>query len=576
MLLLCTGGVSAREGDATADLVLRAGKVITLDAELGEKQAVALRGARIEFVGSDEEVHAYIGQETQVVDLNGRVVLPGFIEGHGHFLALGRAKEILDLSLAKTWQEILAMVAEAASNAAPGEWVHGRGWHQEKWQSLPDSAVDGVPRNHGLNMAAPENPVFLTHASGHAAMANQAALDAAGIRDDAPDPLGGTLVRGPEGRLTGLLRETAQDLVHRIATAQESRRSPSEREALMRRRVRLAGEEALRHGITSFHDAGTSIAEIGFLMALEAEGALPIRLYVMLMEQNLVELGARLRDYLMPSQGDDYLVVRSIKRQIDGALGSHGAWMLEAYTDLPETRGLALESVESFEAAVEVAAKQGFQVNTHAIGTRANREVLDVYARVWQRLGLVGSDLRWRIEHAQHIDPLDVPRFAQLGVIAAVQGAHCASDGAWIPRRLGAERARITSYPWRDLASTGAVIGNGTDVPVEPIDPIASFYASVTRRMADGRTFHPEQAMTRMEALRSYTINNAYAAFEEDFKGSLAPGKLGDLVVLSQDLLTVPEAQIRDTQVDYTIVGGELAYQRRVSGTLSEPLLQQP
>ena len=562
-LLVLAPSASADEGGSHADLVLRGGKVVTLDPSLAEQQAIAVSGAWIEHLGSDAELEAYIGEGTRVIDLGGRLVVPGFIEGHGHFMDLGRSKQVLDLGAAATWEEILALVAGVAKKKPSGEWIYGRGWHQEKWDSLPADAVEGVPRNTGLNLAAPDNPVYLTHASGHAAMANQAALDAAGVSDETPDPSGGTLVRGPDGRLTGLLRETAQDLVQSAANAQASGRPQEEWELLMRERVRLAGEEALAHGITSFHDAGTTFAVIDLLARLEAEGALPVRLYVMVMEDNLESLEEMLPQYFMPSQGDDYLAVRSIKRQIDGALGSHGAWLLEPYEDLPGTSGLALEPVESFEWAAEVAAKNGFQVNTHAIGTRANREVLDAYERVWKRYDLAGGGLRWRIEHAQHIHPQDVPRFGQLGVIAAVQGVHCTSDGPWIPRRLGDERARVTSYPWRDLLRSGALIGNGTDVPVEPIDPIASFYASVTRRMADGRDFYPQQAMTRMQALRSYTTNNAYAAFEEEFKGSLAPGKLADLVVLSQDLLSVADEEILDTRVDYTVVGGRVVYERR-------------
>ena len=556
-------GAHAEEAGPYADLVLRGGKVVTLDPTLAKQQAIAVSGAWIEHLGSDAELEAYIGEGTRVIDLDGRLVVPGFIEGHGHFMDLGRSKQILDLGAAANWQDILVLVAEAVNKTPSGGWIYGLGWHQEKWDSLPADAVEGVPRNTGLNLAAPDNPVYLTHASGHAAMANQAALDAAGVSDETPDPSGGTLVRGLDGRLTGLLRETAQDLVQSAANAQASGRPQEEWELLMRESVRLAAEEALAHGITSFHDAGTTFAVIDLLERLEAEGALPVRLYVMVMEESLESLEEMLPRYFMPSQGDDYLAVRSIKRQIDGALGSHGAWLFEPYEDLPGTSGLALEPVESFERAVELAAKNGFQVNTHAIGTRANREVLDAYERVWKRYGLAGGGLRWRIEHAQHIHPQDVPRFGQLGVIAAVQGVHCTSDGPWIPRRLGDERARVTSYVWRDLLRSGALLGNGTDVPVEPIDPIASFYASVTRRMADGRDFYPQQAMTRMEALRSYTINNAYAAFEEEFKGSLAPGKLADLVVLSQDLLTVADEEILDTRVDYTVVGGRVVYERR-------------
>jgi len=274
------------------------------------------------------------------------------------------------------------------------------------------------------------------------------------------------------------------------------------------------------------------------------------------------DMAARLPEYRMVAEGNDFLTVRSIKRQIDGALGAHGAWLLEPYADLPDSTGLVLEPVDDIERTAEIAVEHGFQVNTHAIGTRANREVLDLYERVWQRTEADGDALRWRIEHAQHIHPDDVPRFGELGVIAAVQGVHCTSDGPWIPTRLGEQRTEATSYLWRDLIETGALIGNGTDVPVEPIDAIASYYASVSRMMRTGEKFHPDQAMTRGEALRSYTINNAYAAFEEDSKGSITPGKLADIVVLSRDILTIPEAEIPDTRVDMTFVGGKLAYAR--------------
>ncbi|MEX2260022.1 MAG: amidohydrolase family protein, partial [Woeseia sp.] len=256
------------------------------------------------------------------------------------------------------------------------------------------------------------------------------------------------------------------------------------------------------------------------------------------------------------------LTVRSIKRQVDGALGAHGAWLLEPYEDMQDSTGLVLETIEDIEGTAEVAVKHGFQVNTHAIGDRANREILDLYERVWEEQAVDGEPLRWRIEHAQHIDPLDVPRFGELGVIAAMQGVHATSDGPWIPRRLGEARTEATSYPWRDLIETGAIIGNGTDVPVEPIDAIASYYSSVSRMMNNGEKFYPEQSMTREEALASYTVNNAYAAFEEEVKGTLTPGKYADFVVLSQNLLTVEEAEIPNTDVEMTFVAGELKYSR--------------
>jgi hypothetical protein len=559
------------EGDAAdaedraqsaADLVLRGGKVATVDPALGMQQAIAISGFEITAVGSNDEIEAYIGTDTKVVELDGRFVMPGFIEGHGHFMGLGRAKQILDLSTVKNWGEVVSMVAGAVDKAGPGEWIFGRGWHQDKWDSVPEDAVDGVPRNDTLNEISPDNPVLLGHASGHAAFANDAALAEGFVDDDTPDPAGGTIVRTPEGKATGLLRETAQRLLNDAVDQYNSRLTLEEQQQIDRERVQLAGQEALRHGVTSFHDAGASFETIDFFKKLEDEGALPVRLYVMVRRQSNDEMDELLPHYKMVAEGNDFLTVRSIKRQIDGALGAHGAWLLEPYEDLPDSAGLMLEPVEEIERTAEIAVKHGFQVNTHAIGDRANREVLDIYERVWERADVSGNGLRWRIEHAQHIDPADVPRFAELGVIAAMQGIHCTSDGPWIPKRLGEERAGVTSYPWRDLIESGAIIGNGTDVPVEPIDPIASYYASVSRMTVENERFFPEHVMTRDEALTSYTRNNAIAAFEEDIKGTLSPGKLADIVVLSQDILTVAEEEIPDTEVDMTIVGGEVKYER--------------
>ncbi len=513
-------------------------------------------------MGSNEDIDAYVGEATEVIELDGRLAIPGFIEGHGHYLSLGRAKQILDLNNAANWQEIVNMVAVAADQAEPGQWIFGRGWHQDKWDNVPDDAVEGVPRHDSLSAVSPDNPVLLGHASGHAAFANEAALELAGIDGVTEDPPGGTIVRTEDGAATGLLRETAQRLVDDAVEEYNDRQPEAQQQAVLRERVQLAGDEALRHGVTSFHDAGADFATIDFFKELEEAGELPVRLYVMVRRESNEDMAARLPDYRMVAQGNDFLTVRSIKRQIDGALGAHGAWLLEPYEDLPSSDGLVLEPVEEIERTAEIAVEHGFQVNSHAIGTRANRETLDIYDRVWKDTDVNGAELRWRIEHAQHIHPDDVPRFGAMGVIAAMQGIHCTSDGPWIPSRLGEERTRTTSYVWRDLIESGALIGNGTDVPVEPINAIASFYASVSRMMNNGEKFHPDQAMTRGEALRSYTINNAFAAFEEDIKGSLTPGKLADIAVLSQDILTIPEADIPATRVDLTFVGGELRYAR--------------
>ena len=564
----CSGGSedaaeeAATPAVAPADLVLRGGKVATADPALGNAEAIAVNGYQVTAVGSNDEISAYIGPQTEVIELNGRFAMPGFIEGHGHYMGLGRSKQILDLRSVRNWGEIVTKVAGAVDKAQPGEWIFGRGWHQDKWDSVPDDAVDGVPRNDSLNAVSPDNPVRLGHASGHAGFFNEAALQAAGIDDDTPDPAGGTIVRTPDGRATGLMRETAQRLLSEAIGIYQGRLTPEEQDQIDRERVMLAGDEALAHGITSFHDAGSSFETIDFFRELEEEGNLPIRLYVMVRRESNELMDQALPQYKMLPEGNDYLTVRSVKRQIDGALGAHGAWLLEPYADLSDTAGLVLETVEDIEGTAEIVVKHGFQLNTHAIGDRGVRETLDLYERVWQRMEVDGKPLRWRIEHSQHIDPLDVPRFGGLGVIASVQAIHGTSDGPWIPSRLGDERAKSTSQPWRDLFNTGAIVTNGTDVPVEPIDAISSYYASVSRMMINGEKFYPEHVMTREEALASYTLNNAIAAFEEDIKGTLTPGKYADIVVLSQDLLTVEEEKIPDTTVDIPIVGGEIKYRR--------------
>ena len=550
-------------GRVKADTILLGGVVASMDSEVVGATAVALLDYRIAAVGSDDEIRLWAGDETQVIELGGRLLVPGLIEGHGHFMSFGRAQQIIDLNDIQNWQQAVGRVAVAVDTAEAGEWIFGRGWHQEKWDRLPSDAVEGVPLNRTLSRISPNNPVLLGHASGHAAFANDAALAAAGITDSTPNPQGGTIVRDSAGRATGLLRETAQQLVAKAAEDDRSRRPLTEQRAELREQVLLAGEQALAHGITSFHDAGASFATIDFLKEMEAAGELPIRLNVMVRGESNEELAAKLPVYRMEAEENDFLTVRSIKRQVDGALGAHGAWLLAPYTDLPETDGLVLESVEEIEETARLAIMHGYQLNTHAIGDRANREILDLYERAFDNAEVDGKTLRWRIEHAQHIDPVDVPRFGELGVIAAFQGIHSASDGPWIPSRLGDERAARTSYPWRDLIDSGALLANGTDVPVEPIDAIASLYATVSRRTSQGAMFFPEQALTREEALASYTINNATAAFEESVKGSITPGKWADLVVLSRDFFAVPEADIPDIQIDMTIVGGQIRYRRK-------------
>jgi predicted amidohydrolase YtcJ len=546
----------------SADIVLTGGRVVTVDPDLPEAEAVAVSGHTILDVGTAEEMRRYIGEQTDVIDLAGRLLIPGFIEGHGHYMSLGRSKMILDLTAARSWEEIVSMVAAAAEDAPSGAWIDGRGWHQEKWDMPPTPSVDGNPVHAALSAASPDHPVVLGHASGHASFVNAKAMELAGVDRDTPDPPGGTIVRDASGQATGLMRETAQRIITAVRSEAEAVRSDADRQAEMREMVRLAGEEALSKGVTSFHDAGARFATIDFFKELDDAGDLPVRLYAMVRGESNETMVERLPAYRIVAEGNGHLTVRGIKRQIDGALGSHGAWLLEPYEDLPESTGLVLEPVDDIRRTAEIAIDLGFQVNTHAIGDRANREVLDLYESVFSSRPDV-DEPRWRIEHAQHLHPDDVQRFADLGVIASMQGIHCTSDAPWVLKRLGEERARSGAYLWRSLVDAGVVVTNGTDVPVEPIDPVSSFYSSVSRKTQDGDPFYVDQRMTRMEALESYTINNAYAEFAEERKGSITPGKLADVVVMSRDIMTVPEDEIPLAVVDLTMVGGEIRYQRQ-------------
>ncbi len=543
-----------------ADLVLLNGKVVTLDPAIPQAEALAVVGEKIAAVGRSKDIKAYIGASTKVVDLQGNLAVPGLIDSHLHFSGVGEAKAILDLTGAKNWDEVVSLVQAAVQRASPGEWILGRGWHQEKWDSVPEPSVDGLPFHHRLSAVSPENPVLLTHASGHSCLANAKAMELAGISKKTSDPPGGEIVRDGSGLPIGAFRETAQGLVRRALASDRQKRSPEQIREEERRSVARAAKECLAKGITSVHDAGVSFETIDLYKSLAEEGKLGVRIYAMIGVGNEV-LARRINEYKIIAAGNHHLTVRSIKRLMDGALGAHGAWLLEPYNDLPTSSGLNTMSVEALKETARLAIENDFQLCTHAIGDRANREVLNVYQEVFAAHP-GKKDLRWRIEHAQHLHPDDIPRFGRLGVVAAMQGIHCSSDGPWVVKKLGEERARTGAYVWRELLETGAVIANGTDAPVEDVDPIACFYASVTRKMNTGEDFFPDQRMTREEALRSYTINGAYAAFQEDILGSLSPGKLADITVFSRDILTVPEDQIPETTVVYTMLGGKILYQK--------------
>ncbi len=543
----------------SADLVLRNGKIVTVDEKPPVVQALAARGGKIVAVGTDDSIAKLIGEKTKVIDLKGQMAMPGFIESHGHFTGLGRSKMMLDLTVAKTWDDIVAMVQAAAKTTPPGQWIVGRGWHQEKWLEKPQPNIDGYPIHTKLSEVSPRNPVLLTHASGHASIANAEAMRLANVTAKTTNPQGGEIVKDQNGNPIGLFRETAQGLVTRAQSRAENAQTAKERQDTLLKAIDLASDECLANGVTSFQDAGSPFDVIDDFKELANAGKLKVRLWVMVRAGNAM-LERLLPNYFIVGLAE-FLTVRAIKVSLDGALGPHGAWLLEPYEDLPMSRGLNTVPVESLRQTATLAAKNNFQLCVHAIGDRANRETLDVFEEAFKTYPSDASR-RWRIEHAQHLNPNDIGRFAKLGIIASMQGIHCTSDAVFVTKRLGLRRAEEGAYMWQSLLKSGAVICNGSDVPVEEINPIKGYYASVTRKMANGVAFFPEQKMTREQALRSFTINAAYAAFEEGTKGTLTPGKLADIVVLSQDILTVPDEEILGTKVVYTIVGGKVAYQR--------------
>jgi predicted amidohydrolase YtcJ len=566
MLAAVTGSLAAlaartpqQPASVAADMVLLNGKIVTLEDGQPQVEALAVGGNRIAAIGTSEAMRRHVGQKTQVIDLAGQLVIPGFVEGHGHFTGVGRAELDLKLMPAKSWDEIVGMVERAAKQAKPGEWIYGRGWHQEKWTAKPLPAVEGFPTHASLSRVSPDNPVILTHASGHATFANAKAMELSGITKDTPNPPGGDFLKDANGAPTGLFRERASDLLKRDAGA--PRRTPAEEAARARRILELASQEVLSKGITSFQDAGSGFADVDLMRAMIDEGKINVRLWIMLRVGNQA-LAANMAKYRMVDYADGFLTVRAIKRSIDGALGSRGAWLLEPYSDKPDDTGRNTTPVAEIRETAKLALQHGYQLCVHAIGDRANRETLDLFEEAF-KANPAAKDLRWRVEHAQHLHPSDIPRFGKLGVIASMQGVHCTSDAPYVPARLGAKRAEEGAYVWQKLMKTGAVVTNGTDAPVEDVDPIASYYSTVTRKTADGTVFYGSQRMSRLEALKSYTINGAYAAFEEQTRGTLKPGKYADMVVLSKDILSVPEEEIRSAEVLYTVVGGKIRYRKK-------------
>ncbi len=545
-----------QESQQVADSVFINGSIYTMDESNPKVEALAIKADTFLYTGSKEGVESLIGAETKTFDLKGKTVVPGLVEGHAHIMGVGYNLLNVDLREAKSYQEVVEMVSERAANTPEGTWITGRGWHQDKWTEKPEM-TNGFPTHDLLSEAVPNHPVYLKHASGHAALANSKAMEVAGISEDTPQPDGGEIFMSVTGQPTGIFNETAQGLMTEVIPEATKE---SDKQAL-----KLALEQCFKYGITGFHQAGSGPTHINLYKEFAQNGDLKLRLFVMLNGRDQELLNHYFTNGIEEDLYNNQLTVRSVKLYADGALGSRGAWLLKEYTDAPGVHGHNVMPMEDIEEITQRAYKAGFQVCIHAIGDRANKEVLDIYERTFQ-LYPEGApkEPRFRIEHAQHFHPDDIPRFAKMGVIPAMQAIHMASDRPWAIDRLGRKRIVQGAYMWQTLLQSGAKIVNGTDAPVEPITPLASIYASVSRRTLKGKPeggYEPEEKMTREQALRSYTLDAAYGAFREDRKGSIEVGKWADLTIFDKDIMTIPEEEILETNVTMTIIGGEVVYE---------------
>ena len=540
-----------------ADMIIHNGMIYTMNDLNPTAEAVAVSSGKIIALGKYTDLDPLITPRTKIINLRGATMTPGIIEGHGHFYGLGLAKMQLDLSKTESYQDLVDMVSYAVENSKPGEWILGRGWHQSKWSDDKSDFVKGFQTHERLSEISPNNPVWLKHASGHAGFANQKAMDIAGVNKETEFGFGGEIIKDLSRKPTGVFNERAQGLI-----SEKVENNLGEESDL--RAIELAVKASLENGVTSFHDAGIGRRTIEVLREAINKDILKVRIYAMLTSRDTTLLNEWYKKGPEIGTGGDLLTIRSIKINADGALGSRGAWLIDEYSDRPGHYGMPTQSMDYVYSVAKQGIKTGFQVNSHAIGDKANREILNEYEKVFNEHPELAIDHRWRIEHAQHIAPDDIPRFGRLKVIPSIQGIHMSSDRPWAINRLGQKRIEESAYVWRDLINHGAVLINGSDVPVEPIDPIASFYASTTRKTLKGLPdfgYEPKQKMTRIEALKSYTINAAYGAFEDQIKGSIEIGKYADFTVFSQNLITIPEEKILDTKVLYTIVNGVVEYQ---------------
>ncbi|HEY3283573.1 MAG TPA: amidohydrolase [Armatimonadota bacterium] len=531
-----------------AGLVVLNGRVRTMDPRRPEARAVAVLGGRIALVGSEEEARDLAGPATQVLDAEGGLVLPGFNDAHVHFLQGGVQLAGVQLRDARSPQELAERLGRFAAGQPPESWILNGLWDHEGWPGAP------LPTRELIDAVTPRNPVFVCRLDCHMGLANSLALRLAGVTRDTADAPGGLILRGADGEPTGILKDAAMGLVYRVVPPM----SPPE----IADALRAATDHAASLGVTSVQSMDPLSDHLAALQDLRAAGVLKTRVYGAL---PLAHSAALLQVGLRTPFGDEVLRLGLLKAFSDGSLGSKTAWFYEPYTDDPSTCGLAGEEMEPEGAMLErvrVADRAGLQVAIHAIGDRANAEVLSLFEEA--ALDDPSSDRRSRVEHAQHLRSQDIARFARRGVVASVQPSHAIDDGRWAKSTLGPERC-LTSYPWRSLLDAGARLALGTDWPVASLDPLLGLYAAVTRRTTDGRHpggWIPEQAITLEEAVRAYTAGSAYAEFQEAVKGTLAPGMLADLVVLSQDLFACPPEAIPEAHVHATVMGGEVVYRR--------------
>jgi predicted amidohydrolase YtcJ len=549
VLLLAAGlavpVLSARAEKPAADLVIANARVHTVDVSRPSAQAVAVLGDRIVAVGSNADLEAWRGPKTRVLDAKGKLLLPGFNDSHAHFSASGRQLEEVQLHGTRSQDEMKKRIAERAKEH-PREWILGGRWDHESWTpaALPTRAL--------IDDVTPDTPVFVERVDGHMGLANTAALKLAKITRDTPDPPGGLIVRDAKGEPTGILKDAAEDLVGRVIPAL----TKDERT----RAIRAALKHAASLGVTSVQEMNPDPADLNVYAELLSKGELTARLYEappIATVDDWVKVGVS-RAFGSPS-----LRVGALKQYADGSLGSTTAWFFDAYLDAPGTHGLVGEELQPLSKSKERmlrADKAGLQICTHAIGDRAISTMLDLYDEIAKTNG--PRDRRLRIEHAQHIAPKDLDRFASLGVVASMQPYHAIDDGRWAEKRIGPERAK-TTYAFRSLLDRKVHVAFGTDWAVADLNPLIGLYAAVTRATLDGKRpggWVPEQKITLAEAIECYTMGSAYAEFQENEKGSITPGKLADMVLVSEDLFAIPPEKIRDATVLTTIVGGKVVF----------------